>query len=351
MNFKKPVSVAIGLMLLVALSAGCKQEKMILGAGSTFDNLLFSKLFYEYYLGKAIKVNYQSIGSGGGIKSLTDEIVDFAASDAPITKDQEGSMRGEVLHIPVTAGAIVMSYNLPGLKDTLRFTPAVLSGIFMGKITSWDDAAIATVNQGVALPKRAIVVVHRSDGSGTTNIFTTYLGMVSKEWAREVGVGSAVNWPVGLGGKGNEGVAGYIQQTTGAIGYIELAYAVKNGIPCGKVQNSSGNYIMPSATSVSAAANVPLPADGKALIANTPAADGYPISGFSWVLLYKEQKYKGRTKERGERIAALLDWVIHDGQQYSAALYYAPLPQQAVAVGDQLLQTLTFDGKKILNRK
>lgn len=323
-------------------------EHTVLGAGSTFDYPLFSKLFSEYEKLNGLKVNYQSIGSGGGILQLTNKTIDFGASDAPLNEEQAQKIAVPALHIPVTAGAVVVSYNLPDFKDTLKLSPTVLAEIFLGKITKWDDAKIATDNQGIKLPSTPIVIAHRSDGSGTSNIFTSYLSTVNEEWKTKVGKGSSVNWPVGLGGKGNEGVAGLIKQTPGAIGYIELAYALQNNMAFAKMQNKSGNYITPSVASTSAAANIQLPEDGKVALINTEAADGYPIAGFSWVIIYKEQKYNNRSKEKATEMVKLLWWVIHDGQQYSEALHYATLPKAAVTVGENILKSATYDATPIL---
>jgi len=323
-------------------------ENTLIGAGSSFDNPLFSKLFSEYNKTNGLRVNYQSIGSGAGISQLTSKTVDFGASDAPMNGKQDSAVSAPVLHIPVTAGAVVLSYNLAEVKDTLKLTPAVLSDIFLGKITKWDDAKIAAINKGVKLPATTIVIAHRSDGSGTSNIFTTYLAKVSEEWNTKVGKGSSVNWPVGLGGKGNEGVAGLIKQTPGAIGYIELAYAIQNNMAYAKMQNKAGNFITPSIASVTAAANIAIPADSKVSLTNTEAADGYPISGFSWVLIYKDQNYGGRSADRAAKLLKLLLWTIHDGQQFSGALNYAPLSPAAVSVGDAILKSATYDGKPIL---
>jgi len=323
-------------------------DNTILGAGSTFDNPLFSKMFSEYNKNTGLKVNYQSIGSGGGIQQLTSKTVDFGASDAPLNGKQDSALSSPAIHIPVTAGAVVVSYNLPDIKDTLNFTPDVLAKIFLGDIKKWNDPKIAAINKGVKLPNMDIQVQHRSDGSGTTNIFTTYLTKVSKDWDSKVGKGSSVNWPVGLGGKGNEGVAGGIKQTPGGIGYVELAYAVQNGMSFGKMQNSAGKYITPSIASVTAAANITIPADAKVSLTNTEAADGYPISGLSWVLIYKEQKYGDRTADKVTKMVKLIQWMIHDGQQFSAALNYAPLSSAAVAVGDAQLKSVTYDGKPVL---
>ncbi len=320
-------------------------DNALIGAGSSFDNPLFSKMFSEYNKLNGLKVNYQSVGSGAGISQLTNKTVDFGASDAPMNGKQDSAVSAPVLHIPVTAGAVVLSYNLAEVKDTLKLTPSVLADIFLGKITKWNDAKIAAINKGVKLPDVAILIAHRSDGSGTSNIFTTYLSKVSEEWSSKVGKGSSVNWPVGLGGKGNEGVAGLIKQTPGAIGYIELAYAIQNNMAYAQIQNKAGRFITPSIASVTAAANITIPADSKVSLTNTDAADGYPISGFSWVLIYKEQKYGDRNQDRATKLLKLLSWVIHDGQQFSGALNYAPLSPAAVTTGDAILKSATFDGQ------
>ena len=329
-------------------AAAGSSDNMITGAGSSFDNPLFSKQFSEYDKANNQKINYQSVGSGAGISQLTAKTVEFGASDAPMNGKQDSAISAPVVHIPVTEAPVVLSYNLPEVKDTLKLTPGVVADIFLGKITKWNDPKIAADNKGVKLPATAIQVAHRSDGSGTSNIFTTYLSKVSDEWSTKVGKGSSVNWPAGLGGKGNEGVAGLIKQTPGAIGYIELAYAVQNNMAFAKVQNKAGNFITPSIASVSAAANITIPADTKVSLTNTDAPDGYPISSFSWIIIYKEQKYGDRTLDRATRLVKLLQWMIHDGQQYATALTYAPLSPAAVSAGDAVLKSVTFDGKPIL---
>lgn len=323
-------------------------DNTILGAGATFPNPLYSKMFSEYNKTTGLKVNYQSIGSGGGIQQLTSKTVDFGASDAPLNGKQDSALSAPVVHIPATAGAVVITYNLPDLKDTLNFTPDVVAQIFLGEIKKWNDPKIAAINKGVKLPSTDIQVSHRSDGSGTTNIFTTYLCKVSKDWESKVGKGSAVNWPVGLGGKGNEGVAGNVKQTPGGIGYVELAYAAQNNMSFGKLQNKAGNFITPSIASVTAAADIEIPADGKVSLTNTDAPNGYPISGLSWILVYKEQKYNDRSLDKVTKMMKLVQWMIHDGQQYSGALNYAPLSAKAVSVGDAILKSVTFDGKPVL---
>jgi len=323
-------------------------DNTLMGAGSTFDNPLFSKLFSEYNKSNGLRVNYQSIGSGGGIQQLTSKTVDFGASDAPLNGKQDSALSAPVIHIPVTAGAVVVSYNLADVKDTLMITPDVLAKIFLGEIKKWNDPKIQAINKGVKLPATDIVVAHRSDGSGTTAIFTSYLDKISEAWHTKVGKGGSVNWPVGLGGKGNEGVAGSIKQTPGGIGYIELAYAVQNNMAFAKMQNKAGNFITPSIASVTAAANIEIPGDAKVSLTNTDAPDGYPISGLSWVLVYKEQKYDNHSLDKATKMLKLIQWMIHDGQQFSAPLNYAPLSAKAVAVGDAQLKSVTFDGKPVL---
>ncbi|AYD46919.1 phosphate ABC transporter substrate-binding protein PstS [Arachidicoccus soli] len=354
-NIFKLGTLAAGILALTFSLTACNSgnnssagNKMIIGAGSSFDNPLFSKMFASYNDSTKIQVNYQSVGSGAGISQLTHKTVDFGASDAPMNASQMKDAPGDVLHIPITAGAVVISYNLPSVKDTLKFTPDVLANIYLGKITKWNDPQIAAVNPGVNLPATAIVVAHRSDGSGTSAIFTSYLSKVNTEWSTKVGSGTSVNWPVGLGGKGNEGVSGLIKQTPGGIGYIELAYAIQNQMPYVVMQNKAGNFIVPSIASVTAAANITIPADGKVLLTNTEAVDGYPISGFSWVLLYKEQGYDNRTEAQAEQLVKLVDWMIHGGQQYSSALDYAPLSSAAVNTGEVLLKSATYKGQPIL---
>ena len=323
-------------------------DNTLLGAGSTFVYPLFSKLFSEYNKSTNLKVNYQSIGSGGGILQLTNKTVDFGDSDAPLNEEQTQKINAPVLHIPMCSGAVVLSYNLPGLKDTLKLTPELTANIFLGKIKTWNDPQIAAVNGGVQLPNTPIVIAHRSDGSGTTNIFTTYLSKVSPEWNTSPGKGSSINWPAGLGGKGNEGVAGLIKQTPGAIGYIELAYAMQNKMAFAKVKNKAGNFISPSVTSTSAAGNIQLPADSKVSLTNTDAANGYPISGFTWALMYKEQKYNNRSQDRATKLVKLLWWNIHDGQKFCEGLNYAPLSPSAVTVAEAILKSATYGGKPVL---
>lgn len=345
-------SLAIIYGSLIFALCGCEQGKpgvSLIGAGSSFDNPLFSKMFYEYYHARGLKVNYQSIGSGGGISQLINRTIDFGASDVPMNAEQDSIAPDSVVHLPITASAVVLSYNLPEVKDTLQLSPEALSGIFLGKITHWNDPVIAACNPGLRLPSTPVVIAHRSDGSGTSHIFTSYLAAISPEWQTRVGKGSSVNWPAGLGGKGNEGVAGMIRQTQGAIGYVELAFAMQSKMPSARIRNKAGNYIAPAIASITAAANVPIPRDGKISLEDTNAPDGYPIAAFSWVLLYKEQGYRHHSPEKAREMLRLLSWMIHDGQQFSGPLYYAALSPAAVSTGEAILGSVTYDGRKILS--
>ena len=339
--------------LLVALSAvtlsvKAQDDKTLLGAGSTFIYPLFSKMFSEYNTKTGIQVNYQSIGSGGGILQLTNKTVDFGASDAPLNDDQATKLGVPAIHIPMASGAVVLTYNLPGGSNNITLTPDVIADIFLGKITKWDDARITSINKGATIPAFPIVIAHRSDGSGTTNIFTNYLSKVSADWKAKVGNGSAVNWPRGLGGKGNEGVAGLVKQTPGSIGYVELIYALQNKMAYAKVKNKSGKIILPSLESLSAASKIALPDDAKVFLTDTDAPGGYPISGFTWVIIYKEQNYGGRSADKAKALLTLLWWNIHDGQQFTSPLNYAPLSKDALKVAEKILKSATYNGKPIL---
>ena len=315
----------ITLLLVVFLAIPVFSQTKLTGAGATFPNPIYQKWFSEY--GKAhsdVQINYQSIGSGGGIRQVLAQTVDFGASDGPMTDEQLSQAKTKILHIPTVLGAVVPAYNVPGVSAELKFTPEALSGIFLGKITTWNDPAIAKANPGVSLPNQTIIVIHRSDGSGTTYIFTDYLSKVSSEWANGPGKGTSVKWPVGLGGKGNEGVAGMIRQMQGGIGYIELIYAVQNKIDYGSVKNSSGAFVKASLDSVtSAAASAPkMPADFRVSITNAPGKDAYPISSFTWLLIPE----KSKEAAKGKILADFLTWMVDDGQKMTAELSYAPLP-------------------------
>jgi phosphate transport system substrate-binding protein len=341
-NLKLAVVAAAVSCMSLAASA---QDNTLLGAGSTFVYPLFSKIFSKY---TASKVNYQSIGSGGGILQLTNKTVDFGDSDAPLNADQTAKMSAAVLHIPMTSGAVVVTYNVPGVKGGLNLSGKDLADIYLGKITNWNSPEIKDANKGVAIPDLPIVVIHRSDGSGTSFIFTDYLTKVNADWAKKVGKASAVNWPAGLGGKGSEGVAGLVKQTPGAVGYVELAYAKQNNMPFANIQNKSGKYITPTLEATTLASNINIPADSKVSITDTDNPKGYPIASFTWALIYKEQNYSSRPKARATELLKLLWYNIHQGQAECAPLNYAPLSKSAVKVAEQILKSATYDGKPIL---
>ncbi len=350
-TFKQKLATATLALIAIAgvqNKVAAQDDKTLLGAGSTFIYPLFSKMFSDYNAKTGIQVNYQSIGSGGGILQLTNKTVDFGASDGPLNDEQTTKIGAPVLHIPQASGAVVVTYNLPGDNNNISLTPDIIADIFLGKIKTWNDPRIIGINKGVNIPAFPILVAHRSDGSGTTNIFTNYLSKVSAEWKTKVGSGGAVNWPAGLGGKGNEGVAGLVKQTPGAIGYVELIYALQNKMDYAKVQNKKGKFIVPSLASVTAAGNVKLPDDSKIFITDTDAPDGYPISGFTWVIIYKEQNYNGRSQDRAAKLLKLLWWNIHEGQAFAAPLNYAPLSKEALKVAEKILKSATYGGKAIL---
>ncbi len=338
------VAVAASFISLAASA----QDNTLLGAGSTFVYPLFSKMFAEYGKTSNVRVNYQAIGSGGGILQLTNKTVDFGGSDAPLNAEQAKKIGVPVLHIPMASGAVVITYNIPGVTAALSLTGKDIADIYLGKITKWNSPEIAATNKGVKLPDMPIVVIHRSDGSGTSFIFTDYLTKVNEDWAKKVGKASAVNWPAGLGGKGNAGVEGLVKQTPGAIGYVELAYAVQNKMPYANIQNKSGKFITPTLASTTAASNVELPANAEVSLTNTDNPKGYPISSFTWALIYKEQNYGGRADAKAKMVLELLWYNIHEGQKNCEPLNYAPLSKSAVKVAEKILKSATYDGKAIL---
>jgi phosphate transport system substrate-binding protein len=312
-------------LLCIVLAVPAFGQTTLNGAGATFPNPMYQKWFSEYHKAHPdIQFNYQSIGSGGGIRQVLAQTVDFGASDGPMTDEQLSQAKVKILHIPTVMGAVVPAYNVPGVSGELKFTAEALAGIFLGKITTWNDPAIAKANPGVNLPNQSIIVVHRSDGSGTTYIFTDYLSKVSSEWQNGPGKGTSVKWPVGLGGKGNEGVAGMIRQMQGGIGYIELIYAVQNKIDYGSVKNAGGAFVKASLDSVTAAAASAksMPADFRVSITNAPGKDAYPISSFTWLLIPE----KSKEAAKGKILADFLTWMVDDGQKMTADLTYAPLP-------------------------
>jgi len=320
----------IALLLAgLALALPVMGQIQLNGAGATFPYPMYSKWFSEYNkLHPDVQINYQSIGSGGGIRQVLNGTVDFGASDGPMTDEQLKEAKVKLLHIPTVLGADVPAYNVPGISGEIKFTPEALAGIFLGKIQNWNDPALTKVNPSVNFPNQQIIVVHRSDGSGTTYIFTDYLSKVSKEWETTVGKGTSVKWQVGLGGKGNEGVAGQIRQLQGSIGYVELIYAVENKITFGSVRNAAGNFVKASLDGVTeAAASSPkMPADFRVSITNAPGKTAYPISSFTWLLIPMQAK----DPKKGKIIADFLDWMVSDGQKMTSQLSYAPLPPNVV---------------------
>ncbi|MGA7220966.1 MAG: phosphate ABC transporter substrate-binding protein PstS [Candidatus Sulfotelmatobacter sp.] len=326
---RKLTPVLLCSLLALPLAA----QTTLNGAGATFPNPIYSKWFSEYHkLHSDVQINYQSIGSGGGIRQVTEGTVDFGASDMPMTDGQlaeaQGKLKTKLLNLPTVLGAVVPAYNIPGVSGEVKFTPDALAGIYLGKITKWNDKAITSVNPGVNFPDKDIIVVHRSDGSGTTFIFTDYLSKVSSDWKNQVGSSTSVKWPIGLGGKGNEGVAGSIRQLQGAIGYVELIYAAQNNIPYGSVRNSAGAFLKATLEGVTAAAaSAPkMPADFRVSITNAPGKDAYPISSFTWLLIPQQSK----DAAKGKILADFLRWMVTDGQKMTNALSYASLPDSVV---------------------
>jgi phosphate transport system substrate-binding protein len=329
MRIVKVLSI-LAVLLAVATFAAAEGPVLLNAAGATFPYPIYSKWFDLYHTSHSnVQINYQSIGSGGGIRQLLDKTVDFGASDGPMNDDQLKQASVPILHFPTVLGAAIPAYNVPGVQGDLNFTPEALSGIFLGTVTKWNDPAIASANPGVKLPGDDIVVVHRSDGSGTSYIWTDYLSKVSSAWQTKVGKGTSVNWPVGLGGKGNEGVSALVQQTPGSLGYVELIYAIQNHMPYGKVKNSSGAFVKADLASVSAAAAAAakyIPDDFRVSITNPEGKAAYPIASFTWLLI--PSKFADTAKR--DVVKDFLKWALTDGQQYAEALSYAKLPKEVV---------------------
>ena len=347
MNFRKIITV---LLIAVSLTSIVSAQLQLNGAGATFPAVIYSKWFDEYKNATGVQFNYQAIGSGGGIKQVTEGTVDFGASDGPMNDKQleeaKSKQGTDILHIPTVLGAVVVSYNLPGVSVKLNLDGATLADIYLGKISKWNDGAIAKLNPKVNLPNKAIIVAHRSDGSGTTFIFSDYLSKVSKDWETKVGKGTSVNWPVGLGGKGNDGVAGLVKQTDGSIGYVELAYAVQNKIAYANMKNKDGKFVEATFSSVSAAAegaSKNMPQDLRVSITDAAGKDSYPISGFTWLLIYQNMKDEAKGKE----LVKFLKWAMGKGQSFATNLYYAPLPKAVVKMCDKKIAEITVNGKKL----
>ena len=343
--------LALLVILIVGIAAGtvlAADPVTINGAGASFPFPIYSQWAYKYEQTTGVKLNYQSIGSGGGIRQYTEGTVDFGATDGPMSQEQMSAVQGQVLHIPTVMGAVVLTYNLPQAGATpLVFDGPTIADIFLGKITKWNDPRIAKANPGAKLPNADLVVVHRSDGSGTSYIFTDYLSKISTEWKEKVGNATSVNWPAGLGGKGNEGVTQQVKQLEGAIGYVELIYAASNNLPYASVRNAAGKVVAPSLASVTAAAasaKLEKNTDFRVSITNAPGAESYPISSFTWLLVRPNTKDPGK----GKALKQFLDWMVtEDAQQMASALQYAPLPQPVVALVRERLKTLKAAGKLI----
>ncbi len=357
-RINRRVSCALLCAALLGLQFGCSPggaggpngaggAMMLRGSGATFPNPLYQKWVSEYgKLNPNVKIDYQSIGSGGGIQQIQAQLVDFGASDAPMSDDDLKKASGPILHIPTVLGAVIVTYNLAGVTQPLRFAPDVLADIFLGKIKKWNDPRIKADNANVALPAADISVVHRSDGSGTTAVFTDYLAKVSPAWKEKPGAGKSVDWPVGQGGKGNEGVAGQVKQQPSTIGYVELVYAVQNKLPVALIKNKSGNFVEPSLDAISAAAAETVaatPADLRVSLTDAAGAGAYPIASYTYVLVYQEQK----DAAKGKALVDFLWWGLHDGEQFARELQYAPLPAEIVKRAEAKLNAITAGGKPL----
>lgn len=348
----------IFLLLIAVVAASCgsggggntaKTKQVTLSAaGATFPQPFYNLAFKKYNEEGGPVINYGGIGSGGGIKSLRDKVVDFGATDAYLSDAELAEMPAEVIHIPTCIGAVVIAYNLPAVTG-LKLTPGLLEGIFLGKITKWNDKKLAEANPGISLPDMNITVVYRSDGSGTTYIFSDYMSKVSPLWKETLGTGKALNWPAGIGAKGNPGVAGTISQSQGSIGYIGFEYANAQKIPMALLQNGAGNYVEPTLASFTAAAEVEIPADTRVMITNSQVPEAYPITSFTWIILYKEQAYNNRSADVANATVNAIKWMTGaNAQAIATSVHYAALPQKAAEQASILLSTITFNGEKIL---
>jgi phosphate transport system substrate-binding protein len=352
LKMKKLLIATIGISLvLMSCNSGNSGNKgsdiTITAAGATFPMPFYNLAFKKYGEISGITFNYGGIGSGGGIRSLADRVVDFGATDAYLSEKEMSDLPADIVHIPTCLGAVVIAYNLPGV-DELRLTPELLEKIFMGTITAWNDPAIAAVNGQANLPATKITVVYRSDGSGTTYIFSDYLSKTGNAWKDKIGKGKSLNWPTGIGAKGNPGVAGTISQSAGTIGYIGSEYAFSQKISYALIQNSSGNFITPDLKSVSAAARMEIPSDTRVMVTNSSDPDAYPISGFTWIILYKEQAYNKRSVNRIDESIKFIDWLLgEEGQSVAESVNYAPLTDEVSSAARQILNSITFEGKPV----
>lgn len=341
---KTSVRFLLVIMALIGLGTGGYADDSLLinGAGATFPYPIYSKWFDEYAkMNPDLHFNYQSIGSGGGIRQASELTVDFGATDGPMNDEQMSKAKVKLLHFPTVLGAVVPTYNLPEVQTDLNFTPKALAGIFLGTITKWNDPEVAKANPSLKLPDKIIIVVHRSDGSGTTYVWVDYLSKISPEWKEKVGVGTSVNWPVGLGGKGNEGVTGLVKQTPYSIGYVELIYAGQNKLPHGRVQNSAGQFVkagLEAITAAAAGAAKAMPSDFRVSITNPPGEKAYPIASFTWLLIPE----KINDPKKGKAITEFLHWMLKDGQSHASKLLYAPLPREIVAMEEKAVARIKY---------
>ena len=347
------------ILMVIAVFAACQDNKKknadkttknvsITAAGATFPMPFYNQLVSDYATKTGTLVTYGGIGSGGGIRSLKDKVVDFGATDAFLTDEQAAELSAPIVHVTTCLGAVVLAYNLTGVTS-LKLKNEVLAKIFMGEIKKWNDAQIKTDNPGINLPDLAISVIYRSDGSGTTHIFSDYMSKISDKWAKDIGTGKSLKWPVGMGAKGNPGVAGTIKQTEGAFGYIGSEYAFAQKLPFVSLQNKAGNFIEPSIQSISAAAKGEIPADTRVMVTNSSDPDAYPISAFTWIILYKEQAYGDRSRQQAEETVKFLDWLIGaDAQAVAQKVDYAPLPEKVVVLAKDILKSITYNGEALL---
>jgi phosphate transport system substrate-binding protein len=347
----KKNSFLLALVVILAsfgFSVNGQSNISLSGAGSTFVMPFYNMAFQKYTSYTQVKLTYGGIGSGGGIRSLKDKVVDFGASDAFLSDEQMAAMPAPVVEIPTCSGAVVLAFNLPGIH-VIKLTPQALTDIYMGKITNWSSPELKKLNPGVNFPNLAVTVVYRSEGSGTTNIFTNYLSKVSPEWKNQIGFGTTVKWPVGIGAKGNPGVAGTVSQTVGAIGYVGSEYAFAEKISYALMQNKSGKFIKPSIASIGAAGKGKMPQDTRVMITNSSDVNAYPIAGFTWVILYKEQNYNNRSFAQADALLKLWDWMLSPyAQAIGVQVNYTSLPASVVALDKKILRTVTYNGKPIL---
>ena len=344
----RPVMRAAGIALALCIGAGPACSQSLVGAGATFPNPIYGKWFSEYHKKTKVQINYQSIGSGGGIRQFTQGTVDFGATDSPMTDEQIAAIKGNVIHIPTVLGAVVLTYNLPAIANAqLKLDAATIADIFLGKLTQWNHPRIAALNPGVNLPKSDIIVVHRSDGSGTTFVFVDYLSKVSPEWKSKVGVGTSVSWPIGLGGRGNEGVTQQVKQTEGSLGYVELVYALSNKLPVTQVKNSAGQFAQPSLEAVTAAAagaKLDKTSDFRVSITNAAGAKSYPIASYTWLLVKTDSPDAGKAKAMRD----FLNWMVTpEAQKMASDLGYAPLPDDVAGLVRERIKTLKSGGRAI----